>query len=83
MKTTTLEMEEESRLHTEGDPEAPPETSVLDEREWTLDGDAIYPAKPDHDTVARRAYECWQARGCPDGSPEEDWYQAEQELQNS
>ncbi|MGD1097981.1 MAG: DUF2934 domain-containing protein [Bryobacteraceae bacterium] len=22
----------------------------------------------------------WQARGCPDGSPEEDWLRAEQEL---
>lgn len=22
------------------------------------------------------AYELWQARGCPDGSPEVDWFQA-------
>jgi hypothetical protein len=78
MKTTTLEMEEEARLHTEGDPEAPAETSVDEER--TLDGDAVYPATPDHEAIARRAYECWQARGCPDGSPEVDWYQAEQDL---
>ena len=26
------------------------------------------------------AYELWQARGCPDGSPEVDWFMAE-ELQ--
>jgi len=27
--------------------------------------------------VAIRAYECWHERGCPEGSPEIDWYQAE------
>jgi Protein of unknown function (DUF2934) len=30
--------------------------------------------------VARRAYQLWLERGCPDGSPEEDWYRAEREL---
>lgn len=30
--------------------------------------------------VHRRAYERWQLRGCPAGSPEEDWLAAEQEL---
>jgi hypothetical protein len=81
MKTTTLEMEEEARLHTEGDPEAPAETSVAEE--WTFDGDAVYPAAPttpEHETIAQRAYERWHARGCPHGSPEEDWYAAEKEL---
>ena len=35
--------------------------------------------------IARRAYELWQARGCPIGSEQEDWLQAESELraQNS
>lgn len=32
--------------------------------------------------VAELAYQFWQARGCPDGSPEEDWFRAEQELQS-
>ena len=32
--------------------------------------------------VAGLAYEFWQARGCPDGSPEEDWFRAERELQS-
>jgi hypothetical protein len=27
-----------------------------------------------------RAYELWMERGCPDGSPEEDWYVAEREI---
>ena len=34
-----------------------------------------------HEEIARRAYFYWKARGCPVGSPEEDWYRAEQELQ--
>jgi hypothetical protein len=32
--------------------------------------------------IAVLAYEFWQARGCPNGSPEEDWFRAEQELQS-
>ena len=36
--------------------------------------------KSSQDIVAL-AYELWQARGCPDGSPEEDWFKAERELQ--
>ncbi len=30
--------------------------------------------------IARRAYEIWQARGCPDGDGSEDWRTAEREL---
>ncbi len=30
--------------------------------------------------VTRRAYELWLERGCPEGSPEDDWYRAEQEF---
>ena len=26
------------------------------------------------------AYQLWEARGCPFGSPETDWYQAEAEV---
>jgi hypothetical protein len=32
--------------------------------------------------IAQRAYEYWNERGCPDGSPEEDWYRAERELKS-
>lgn len=35
---------------------------------------------PEYDQIAALAYELWLARGCPEGSPEEDWLQAEQEL---
>jgi len=30
--------------------------------------------------VANLAYQLWQARGCPKGSPEVDWLEAEQQL---
>ena len=32
-----------------------------------------------HDTAVL-AHELWQARGCPEGSPDEDWFQASQDL---
>ena len=43
--------------------------------------DAKHPVSAeDHEEIARLAYSYWQARGCPIGSPEEDWYRAENEL---
>ena len=36
-------------------------------------------AAPDGE-IAALAYLHWLERGCPDGSPEEDWFFAEQEL---
>jgi len=35
-----------------------------------------------HDEIAAHAYRCWHERGCPAGSPEEDWHRAEQELRS-
>lgn len=42
-------------------------------------------APPDNDAsqqaeIAVLAYRYWQERGCPEGSPEEDWYRAEREC---
>ena len=34
----------------------------------------------DENEIALRAYQLWEQRGCPPGSPEADWYQAEAEL---
>ncbi len=42
-------------------------------------GAAAAPA-PDREQVARLAYRYWEERGRPDGTPEEDWFRAEQEL---
>jgi hypothetical protein len=34
----------------------------------------------EQEEIARLAYSYWLARGCPEGSPEEDWLLAEQEV---
>ena len=36
-----------------------------------------------HEDIAALAYEFWQARGCPIGSPDEDWFHAAEELRSS
>ena len=33
-----------------------------------------------HEEIAALAHSLWQARGCPEGSSEEDWFQAAHEL---
>ena len=33
-----------------------------------------------HDEIAMLAYYYWQARGCPHGDREQDWFRAEEEL---
>jgi hypothetical protein len=35
-----------------------------------------------HAEIAALAHELWQARGCPEGSPEEDWYRAAEQLRS-
>src|ERR1035438_2013283 len=35
-----------------------------------------------HEDIAALAHAMWEARGCPAGSPEEDWYQAVQKLRD-
>jgi hypothetical protein len=35
-----------------------------------------------HDDIATLARELWEARGCPEGSPEEDWFQAVKQLRS-
>jgi hypothetical protein len=35
-----------------------------------------------HHEIAARAYELWQARGCPEGSSQEDWFRAAEELRS-
>ena len=37
-------------------------------------------AAPEPDDIAGLAYTLWESRGCPIGSPEEDWFKAEQAL---
>ena len=33
-----------------------------------------------HHEIATLAHALWRARGCPEGSPDEDWFRAAQEL---
>jgi len=35
-----------------------------------------------HAEIAALAYELWQARGCPMGSPDEDWFHAAEQLRS-
>lgn len=35
-----------------------------------------------HDDIAALAHELWEARGCPDGSSEEDWFRAAEQLRS-
>lgn len=35
-----------------------------------------------HADIAALAHELWRARGCPDGSPEEDWFRAAEKLRS-
>jgi hypothetical protein len=36
---------------------------------------------PEPEEIARLAYHYWKQRGCPDGTPEEDWFRAEEEIE--
>jgi hypothetical protein len=38
------------------------------------------PPAPSRDEIARLAEKFWAERGWPEGSPEQDWLRAEQEL---
>ena len=41
---------------------------------------AVAPEMSFSEQVSRLAYQYWEERGCPAGSPHEDWFRAEQEL---
>ena len=33
--------------------------------------------------ISRMAYTLWQSRGCPQGSPDEDWFRAEEMVRSN
>ena len=39
--------------------------------------------QPNTMEVAERAYQIWYSKGCPEGTAEEDWHQAERELRST
>jgi Protein of unknown function (DUF2934) len=64
-----------------------PETSNGDQAEPVgapaeLTSKSSSPAQLNEQDVANLAYQRWVERGCPQGSPEEDWFVAERELQS-
>jgi hypothetical protein len=38
--------------------------------------------QPETILIETLAYQLWQARGCPEGSPEVDWREAEEQLRD-
>ena len=38
---------------------------------------------PEHRSIGELAYSLWQARGCPEGSAERDWLDAEKQLKGA
>jgi hypothetical protein len=62
---------------------ATPKTKVADSPNVSIANlsDAIETQQQiDARTIAELAYQSWLERGCPMGSPQEDWYRAEREL---
>lgn len=53
--------------------------STVTTRESTAQDTAAITAS---DEIAVLAYQLWNERGCPIGSPDEDWFRAEAELNN-
>jgi len=45
-----------------------------------IEQDGTEPAPSQRNRIALLAYSYWEVRGCPIGSPEEDWLRAEQEI---
>jgi len=60
----------------------PKQTRQLRQPGTTAESRKIAATSPDHTEVARLAYLRWLDRGCPIGSPEEDWSRAEQDLKS-
>lgn len=42
-----------------------------------------FPGEDRHEFVARLAYQLWEGRGRPFGSPEVDWFEAERAVYSS
>jgi DUF2934 family protein len=57
-----------------------PATQVKGTSALARTGDVATAPPLEHKKIARLAYSYWEARGRPDGSPEQDWFRAEEEL---
>lgn len=53
---------------------------VVDRIESEITQEELASAAPHYSEIAALAYQLWKDRGCPVGSPDEDWFRAEKEL---
>ena len=63
----------EEHLHTDGPPQLPEKPTYIPNPESRIDNMELK-------TVAELAYQYWEDRGRPWGSPQEDWLRAEHAL---
>jgi hypothetical protein len=55
-------------------------TALANKQASELQGKNTVTRGPEPNHIAGVAYTLWESRGCPIGSPEEDWFKAEQKL---
>ena len=55
---------------------------AIDRKDAETLAQPVPPENPAGTDTAALAYRLWQERGCPMGSPEEDWFRAESELKH-
>jgi len=53
------------------------------QKETDISSEVASAMNSDSSEIAALAYQLWNDRGCPIGSPEEDWFRAEMELTNT
>jgi hypothetical protein len=70
--------QERSRQALEHSLEAHRHTQQTDQKATNEHGIPLF----GHAEIAALAHELWQARGCPEGSPEEDWFHAAEKLRS-
>ena len=58
----------------------PKEESASQSSELRSEEDVIANRELPHDEIAQVAYALWEARGRAEGSPEQDWFEAERQL---
>jgi hypothetical protein len=54
-----------------------------EETQFTTFKESAEVGRSSFEDIEELAYALWEARGCPEGSAEEDWLQAERELSAS
>ena len=59
-----------------------PRTSKRLQEVHQAEGSEVAGLESDQNQMQRLAFQFWLDRGCPIGSPEIDWYRAEEEIRN-